>query len=226
MMGSGFCAAALLLLATAPTPPGVLDRARVGEWVTYRADGGGARVSYLRLAVVEAAVDSQGRAAVWVELEVATHPDFTSPLARLAVLAARSEGLARGGVTRFILAAGAGAPEEVPVERLDGFLPPALREVTTGQRTAPRTASTVGLPRRIERVVSTHAGTFTASCFDAVSDSVTLHSVCTHPAVPLFGWLVWELPSVGHSLRLHAYGTAARRRMLPGANRPTIGQER
>ena len=46
----------------------------VGDWVTYRLDGGGARVHYWRMAVVGEEKDQYERDAVWLEMEMGTHP--------------------------------------------------------------------------------------------------------------------------------------------------------
>ncbi len=204
-------------------PPGadsapVLQRARVGEWVTYRLDGGGGRVSYLRLAVTSEQPDASGRPAVWVDLELGLEERLRAPLARISVLAARQEGLTRAGISRLIVGAGSARPQELDPAGFSRWVPAPLLSAPT----APGRAQVV----TVERSVSTPAGTVRARCAQTTLGDQVLHSVCTHPGIPLLGLAEVSLPRLGHSLRLQASGVAASRRMPPDAVRPTIGQER
>ena len=71
-----------------------LRTTQVGDWVTYKLDGGGARVHYWRLAVVGEEQDKLGRDALWLEMEWGTHPAMRAPLAQIRMLIARGDGVA------------------------------------------------------------------------------------------------------------------------------------
>ena len=62
-----------------------LRTTQVGDWVTYKLDGGGARVHYWRLAVVGEEKDKLGRDALWLEMEMGTHPARRAPLSQIRV---------------------------------------------------------------------------------------------------------------------------------------------
>lgn len=200
---------ALLALAVAASP---LERAGLGDWGVFELDGGGNRRSYLRIAAVGAEPDALGRDALWLELEIALEPTFASPIARMALLAARSAGLGPGGVSRLLWAVGAAAPEEVPPEHLERLLPIRL-EVQSSSVAPPGT--------KVVRARLPWSGAgrqFLAQCAETRRGGVLLHRICAAVDAPLLGLLELAVPSVGQSVRLWAAGTAASRRM------PAVGK--
>ena len=103
-----------------------LRTTQVGDWVTYKLDGGGARVHYWRLAVVGEEKDKLGRDALWLEMEMGTHPAMRAPLSQIRMLIARGQGggaaFDPSGVTRLIVAIGFDKPQEYSQEALDWAL--------------------------------------------------------------------------------------------------------
>ncbi|HLL84237.1 MAG TPA: hypothetical protein VK420_16360, partial [Longimicrobium sp.] len=106
--------------------------ARVGEWVTYRMEGGGeGPASFWRMAVGGEERDNRGREAVWIEMELGQQRELAAPLAQWRLLVARQAGLSAEGVTRLQVALGFDRPREVSPEALPAFfgaavpLPPA-----------------------------------------------------------------------------------------------------
>jgi len=223
MKGASWCIAAAL--AVGATARGVqaeaqpLSRARVGEWVEYHLGGGG-RGGYLRLSVVGEERDDRGRDAVWLEIEVADHPSFEAPLARMAVLASRSAGLTEEGISRVVLAPGAERPAEVARSALASLWP---------SRGLPRPAPPgggqgveVGRPR----VISTPAGPVRATPVEVRAEGILLQRFWSSAEVPLIGLARIEAPQAGQSLDLQGFGTAASRRMpLPGPEPGSIRTE-
>lgn len=206
----------LAVLAGAPQAE-ALTQAPVGAWTTYVADGGGGRVSYLRFAVVAEQRDGLGREAVWLELEIGLDPGLASPIARLAALAAREEGLTPDGVTRLILAVGTGEPVELRPEELHRFWPSSPARL-------PRIDSLpAGLTvHSVARTISTPRGALSSRCAETRRGPLVVHSVCVAEAVPILGVVELSLPGAGQSLRVQAWGTAASRRMPVVASAPSI----
>lgn len=224
MKRASWCiAAALAVGATAravqaEAPP--LSRAKVGQWVEYHLDGGAGRGGYLRLSVVGEERDDRGRDAVWLEIEVADHPGFEAPLARMAVLASRSEGLTGEGISRVVLAPGAERPAEVAGPVLASIWPsPALPRPAAAGGAA---GVEVGRPK----VISTAAGPIRATPVEVRAAGILVQRFWSSPEVPLLGLVRIEAPQAGQSMDLQGFGTAATRRMpLPGPEPGSIRAE-
>src|SRR5262249_61955755 len=71
-----------------------------GDWISYRTDAGGGRVSFWRLSAVGSEKDALGRDALWVEVEVGQHEELRASLLQMKVMGARGEGLGAGGGTQ------------------------------------------------------------------------------------------------------------------------------
>src|SRR5262249_60516292 len=84
--------------------------AKRGDWISYRTDAGGGRVSFWRLSVIGAEKDALGRDALWIEVELGQHQDLPAPLLQMKRLGAIGNGLGAEGVTRIFLAVGADPP--------------------------------------------------------------------------------------------------------------------
>lgn len=198
-------------------PSSGLEDAKVGEWVVYRLDGGPGRVSYLRLAVVEAEQD-----AVWLELEVAATADLRRPLAQLAVLVDRRRGLRPDGIRRLVLAHGTDRPSEVD--------PLRLAALVTSHFPGPAAVAAIGSEaiRTNHRTqeVSTPMGPIRARAIEVVAGGRVIQRFWTAPTVPLLRLASIELPCEGQSAAVQSFGTAARRRMPPPPPQgPSIGPE-
>src|SRR5215218_4854401 len=122
----------VLLLAALParaqTPPAVrtlvehmsrgIRATKVGDWVTYKLDGGGSRVHYWRLAAVAEQKDAQARDALWIEIDIGAHPAMAAPLGQMKLLVAKDAGLNAQGITRLVVATGFDRPQEYSQEAL------------------------------------------------------------------------------------------------------------
>jgi hypothetical protein len=201
--------------------PGPLT-ARVGEWVTYRLDGGGGRASFWRMAVVGETRDKQGREAVWIEMELGQHPELAAPLAQVRVLVARSVGLSSGGVTRLQVAQGFDRPREVSPEAFPAFLHAPLPPAPPSGWAGPVQVRTGAALR-----LMTPAGTLSARPIELVLGRLVVRRLWLSPEVPVLGLAKLELPAAGQVMEVEAHGTDAEPRMAPPApEAPQIQLER
>jgi hypothetical protein len=228
----------LVLLAAAPAPaamPGktLLDhlarglrKTQPGDWVTYKLDGGGARVHYWRMAVVGEEKDRLGRDALWLEMEMGTHPAMRAPLSQIRMLVARGNGVAfdAGGVTRLIVAMGFDRPQEYSQEALDWALT---------KHSQPRPSSP---PRRLpeapmvrsgqETRLMTPAGTVTAVPIEVVYRSTVIKRTWVSREIPILQLAKIEIPRIAHGLEVFEYGVNAKPRMLlPDPKTPQVKLE-
>jgi hypothetical protein len=194
----------VLSVALAQSPADGLRDARVGQWVSFRVDGGGGRVGHLRVAVVGDDADARGRAAVWVEAELGLSPD--APLMRLRFLAARRAAWSDGRVSRLWMAVGDEPPREVPPDALArGLWPVHLSDAVSGANQT--------------RVLATPAGPIPARCVRAAGGG----EACFSRRIPVLPVARLSLPSAGQFLEVEGFGTAAKARMVPpGDHAPTI----
>jgi hypothetical protein len=228
----------LVLCAAAPAPaamPGktLLDhlakglrKTQPGDWVTYKLDGGGARVHYWRLAVVGEEKDKLGRDALWLEMEMGTHPAMRAPLSQIRMLVARGNGVAfdANGVTRLIVAMGFDRPQEYSQEALDWALT---------KRSQPQPASP---PRKLpeapvvrsgqETRLMTPAGTVTAVPIEVIYRSTVIKKTWVSREIPILQLAKIEIPRIAHALEVFEYGVNAKPRMLlPDPKTPQVKLE-
>jgi hypothetical protein len=229
----------LVLLAAAPAPGAMPGRSlrdhlakglrttQVGDWVTYKLDGGGARVHYWRLAVVGEEKDKLGRDALWLEMEMGTHPAMRAPLAQIRMLVARGNGAAfdPGGVTRLIVAMGFDRPQEYSQEALDwaltkhGKAPPAASRPT---QPASRPVVRSGQETRL----MTPAGTVTAVPIEVLYRSTIIKRTWMSREIPILQLAKIEIPRIAHALEVFEYGVNAKPRMLlPDPKTPLVRME-
>lgn len=235
-------ALALLLLVSVPASaamPGreLLDHlakglrtTQVGDWVTYKLDGGGARVHYWRLAVVGEEKDKLGRDALWLEMEMGTHPAMRAPLSQIRMLIARGQGggaaFDPNGVTRLIVAMGFDKPQEYSQEALDWALTkhpssqpkPAARPRQAGEPPVVRSGK--------ETRLMTPAGTVTAVPIEVMYRSTVIKRTWMSREIPILQLAKVEIPRIAHSLEVFEFGVNAKSRMLlPDPKTPTVKME-
>ncbi|HVG63825.1 MAG TPA: hypothetical protein VNA24_34995 [Hyalangium sp.] len=228
----------LVLLAAAPAPaamPGktLLDhlakglrKTQPGDWVTYKLDGGGARVHYWRLAVVGEEKDRLGRDALWLEMEMGTHPAMRAPLSQLRMLVARGNGVAfdAGGVTRLIVAMGFDRPQEYSQEALAWALTKRSQPQPSGPPRRPPEAPMVRSGQ--ETRLMTPAGTVTAVPIDVLYRSTIVKRTWVSREIPILQLAKIEIPRIAHALEVFEYGVNAKPRMLlPDPKTPQVRLE-
>jgi len=233
-------ALALLMLVAAPASaamPGkdLLDHlskglrtTQVGDWVTYKLDGGGARVHYWRLAVVGEQKDRLGRDALWLEMEMGTHPAMRAPLSQIRMLIARGQSGAAAfdprGVTRLIVAMGFDKPQEYSQEALDWALTkhPQPRPAPPPQRLAEPPVVRSGKETRL----MTPAGTVTAVPLEVMYRSTVIKRTWMSREIPILQLAKVEIPRIAHAMEVFEYGVNAKPRMLlPDPKTPQVKLE-
>ena len=202
-----------------------MDGASVGEWATFKLDGGGDRVNYIRLAVVGEEPDRFHRPAYWLELDFGQHPAMRAPLMQLRMLIARKEGMTREGVTRIFIAVGAERPNELDDQAVASFFardpkPPAA--AAAAPVSVPGLNTFVGQPTRLV----TLAGTVEASVLEIRLRSTMVKRIWTSPQVPLIHLAKLEIPAIAHSIEVRDFGINAHGQMaLPAPGTPKIKLE-
>jgi hypothetical protein len=204
-----------------------LRTTQVGDWVTYKLDGGGARVHYWRLAVVGQEKDKLGRDALWLEMDMGTHPEMRAPLSQIRMLIAKGDGVAfdPNGVTRLIVAMGFDRPQEYSHEALDWTLtrharpkPPAPRQGKVPYTPVVRLGQ--------ETRLMTPAGTLTAVPIEVLYRSTVIKRTWMSREVPILNLAKIEIPRIAHALEVHEYGVNAKPRMLlPDPKTPLVKME-
>jgi len=204
-----------------------LRTTKVGDWVTYKLDGGGARVHYWRLAVVGEEKDKLGRDALWLEMDMGTHPEMRSPLSQIRMLIARGDGVAfdANGITRLIVAMGFDRPQEYSDE--------ALQWALTNQ-SKPKPPQPQANKARFNPVVRsgqetrlmTPAGTVTAVPVEVLYRSTVVKRTWLSREIPILNLAKIEIPRIAHALEVHEYGVNAKPRMLlPDPKTPLVKME-
>lgn len=188
-----------------------ITQAKVGEWATFRIDGGDDRVHFWRLAVVGEETDKKGRPACWLELDMGQHPAMKAPLFQLKLLVARAVGLNPDGVTRAIIAVGTEKPNELADDAAARLL----------QDDAPPTQpSPKGLPVDLTRFTGqptrlvTLAGTVTATPVELRLRSSMVKRVWVSEQVPLLHVAKMEIPGIGHTIEVRDFGINAQPQLL------------
>lgn len=233
-------ALALMLLVAAPAPASMpggkavmehlakgLRTTQVGDWVTYKLDGGGARVHYWRLAVVGEEKDKLGRDALWLEMEWGTHPAMKAPLAQIRMLIARGDGVAfdANAITRLIAAIGFDRPQEYSQEALDWALTkhdPPGEPAAAQQRLPEPPVVRSGKETRL----MTPAGTVTAVPVEVMYRSTVIKRTWVSREIPILQLAKIEIPRISHALEVAEYGVNAKPRMLlPDPKTPLVKME-
>ena len=193
--------------------------AKRGDWISYRTDAGGGRVSFWRLSAVGAEKDALGRDALWVEVELGQHENLRAPLLQMKMLIARGEGLGADGVTRLFVAIGADPPQEISPDRLH-----------TLWRSPPAGAHGPGeeiIRTRDERRLMTHAGTLPAIPIEIYHRGSLIERIWMSHRLPLLGLAKLEMPSIGHAMEVTGFGhDAVPRMILPDGGEPEIRLDR
>lgn len=208
---------------TEPLRAGITD-GRVGEWATFRIDGGGDRVHFWRIAVVGEETDKKGRPACWLELDMGQHHAMKAPMLQLRMLVARAVGLNADGVSRVFIAVGTEKPNELTDEAVTKLLvsdrPPAPKTVDTGPKVA--LTSFTGKPTQL----MTMAGTVSATPVEVRLRSSMVKRIWISEQVPLLHLAKMEIPAIAHSIEVRDYGINARSQMvLPPAGTAKIKLE-
>lgn len=200
---------------------GVRD-ARPGDWISYRTDAGGGRVSFWRFSVVGAEKDVRGRDSLWIEIELGDHSDLRAPLAQIRMLVARETGLTAEAVTRVLVALGADQPQEISPEQLGRILQPEGAPARV--RPEPIASETIR-PGRESRLM-THAGTLSAVPIEIYRGGTLVERVWMSYRLPLLHLAKLELPGIGHVMEVRDFGFDARPRMaLPAAEQAKVRLE-
>ena len=193
--------------------------AKRGDWISYRTDAGGGRVSFWRLSAVGAEKDALGRDALWIEVELGQHQDLSAPLLQMKMLVAIGEGLGAEGVTRLFVAIGADPPQEISPDQLHTLwrLPPAHAH-GPGEEI---------IRAREEGRLMTHAGTLPAVSIEIYHSGLLIERVWMSHRLPLLGLAKLEIPSIGHAMEVTGFGRDAVPRMnLPDGGDPKIRLDR
>lgn len=213
-----------LLLAAAPGPMSGpvgkalteplklgITQAKVGEWATFRIDGGPDRVHFWRVAIVGEETDKKGRPACWLELDMGQHPAMKAPLMQLKLLVARAVGLNADGVTRAIIAVGT----EKPNELADDAAARLLQDESPPPHPAPgklpvELKSFAGAPTRLV----TLAGTVTATPVETRLRSSVVKRIWVSEQIPLLKVAKMEIPGIGQTIEVRDFGINAQPQMV------------
>lgn len=210
--------------------------ARVGDWVTYRFDGGagGNRVYYWRMAVVGEEKDKAGRDSVWVEMEAGTHPAMKAPLVQMRMLVAREgEHIRYDAISRLFVGGPIDRPQEYSQEALDHVLKQMDEQARDDGKPDPdddKTPVPPG-PKPVlrsgkETRVMTLAGTVTAVPVEAVMKKTVIKRMWISREIPLMQLAKMEIPGIAHSMEVAEYGIDAKPRMvLPAPSAPKVQLE-
>jgi hypothetical protein len=221
------------LPAQAQTPPAVrtllahmakgVRTTKVGDWVTYRLDGGGRRVHYWRLAAVGEERDRLGRDALWIEVDMGTHPGMAAPLAQLKMLVAREAGISEQGISRLIVATGFDRPQEYSPEALAVALKGAPR---TPRAAAPPLGAAPSIQSGREQQLMTLAGTVAAVPMEVRYRSTVIKRMWMSREIPVLQLAKIEIPGIGQAMEVRDFGVKAKPQMrLPAPDAPKVKLE-
>jgi hypothetical protein len=205
-----------------------LRTTQVGDWVTYKMDGGGARVHYWRLAVVGEEKDKLGRDALWLEMDMATHPEMRAPLSQIRMLIARGNGVAfdANGITRLVVAMGFDRPQEYSQEALEWTLTKHSQPKPKAAPQAKKLPQAPVVRFGNETRLMTPAGTVTAVPIEVIYRSTVIKRTWMSREVPILNLAKIEIPRIAHALEVHEYGVNAKPRMLlPDPKTPLVKME-
>ncbi len=201
-----------------------VHEAKPGDWISYRVNAGGGRVSFWRFSVVGAEKDSRGRDAIWIEIEVGQHGELLAPLAQIRILVAHEAGLTPRGVTRVFVALGADQPREIAPDELDRLLPPGA---ALGRKLPTPMDSLDTIRPGPEIKLMTLAGTLPAVPVEIYRQGSLVQRVWMSYRLPLLHLAKLEIPAIGHAMEVNGFGlNASARLILPAADEPRIRLER
>lgn len=208
--------------------------ARVGDFATYRFDGGGLRVFYWRTAVVGEDKDKSGRDAVWVEMEAGTHPAMKSPLMQMRMLVAREgDEIRYDAISRLFIGGPFDRPQEYSQEALEHVLKQQKEEQASIQqsRAAPAKAPPAAGVKPVirsgkETRLMTLAGTVTAVPVEVLFKNTVIKRMWISREVPLMNLVKMEIPGIAHTMEVAEYGIDAKPRMvMPPPDAPKVRLE-
>lgn len=201
--------------------------ARPGEWISYRADGGGKRVSFWRFAAVGDEKDAAGREAMWVEIELAAHPDLRAPIFQMKMLVAREEQSGTERVSRLFVVLGADPPQEISQDQVYRLLH-VPGSVDARLMAVDDSVSTEEIIRTGEETrLMTRAGTLPAVPIEVYFRGSLVERIWMSRRLPVLGLAKLEMPAIGYSMEVTGFGQDAVPRMiLPQAVDPKIRLER
>jgi hypothetical protein len=191
-----------------------LPPAAVGQWVTYRLDGGMNRVAYWRLSVVGKQRDREGRNAVWVEMELSQTAKMVAPLFQMRLLVATREGLQADGISRVIVAAGVEKPQELDaksVQRLNEKKPAAVAPNPEAERIRADVHLRAGKAKKL----MTLAGTLDAVPVEMLYRDTVVERFWMSRQVPVLQLAKIEMPAIDQTMEVRDYGLDARPMMRP-----------
>lgn len=204
-----------------------LPPAAVGQWVTYTLHGTGRpNDAFWRLAVVGKQKDEKGRDAVWVEMELAQHPNFVAPLFQMKMLVANDNGLQANGITRAVLAIGAGQPQEVDpaslVRKRRDDSPPQPAKVHSVMFEGHPMVMRAGKRSKL----MTAAGTVDATPVELVYRRTVVQRYWISKEIPVLQLAKIEIPNLDDSMEVRDYGLDAKPMIhFPDPNAPKISLE-
>jgi hypothetical protein len=221
------------LPAGAQAPPAVrtlvehmargIRQTQVGDWVTYKLDGGGKRVHYWRLAAVSQEKDRLGRDALWIEIDMGTHPGMVAPLAQMKMLVAKDVGISAQGITRLIVATGFDRPQE--------YSPEALASALDKEPQAPRPAQAPGglrpqVQSGREVQLMTLAGTVPAVPLEVRYRNTVVKRMWLSREIPVLQLAKIEIPGIGQAMEVRDFGVDAKPMMaIPPPDAPKVKLE-
>lgn len=197
-----------------------LPPAAVGQWVTYALHGSGVnRDAYWRLSIVGKQKDGRGREAVWLEMELSEKPSFVAPLLQLKMLVASKGGLQAEGISRAVLAIGAGRPQEVDPVSLSRHLGPG--EARGGSHLYE--GAEVMLRPGKSRPLMTAAGTVHALPVELVYRQTVIQRYWVSREIPVLQLAKIEIPGIEDTMEVRDYGLDAKPMIhFPDPDAPTI----
>ena len=186
-----------------------------GEWISYRAQAGGERVSFWRFSAVGAEKDARRREALWIELELGHQPDLRAPLLQMKMLVARTEQANGERVTRLFVALGADPAQEISEDQLHRLLHlPQMAEprlvATAGDSPSPDEIIRTGEEARL----MTRAGTLLAIPIEIYFRGSLVERIWMSRRLPLLGLAKLEMPGTGYLMEVTGFGKGAAARMI------------
>ena len=201
-----------------------LPPAAVGQWVTYRLDGGLNRSGYWRLSVVGKQRDEQGRDAVWVEMELSQTAKMVAPLFQMRMLVANRGGLQADGISRVIVAAGVEKPQELDARAVHVLNErPSAGPASPDSEAEHLSRADVHLRAGKARKLMTLAGTLEAVPVEMLYRDTVVERFWMSRQVPVLQLAKIEMPAIDQSMEVRDYGLDARPMMhLPDPSAPKL----
>lgn len=203
-----------------------LPPAAVGQWVTYALHGTGGRDAFWRLSIVGKQKDEKGRDAVWLEMEMGQHPNFVAPLFQMKMLVANQGGLRFDGISRAVLAIGAGQPQEVDPKSLAETNKPSRPASASARHTALYNGAEISFRAGKHRPLMTAAGTVDSLPVELVYRQTVIQRYWVSKEIPVLQLAKIEIPGIEDSLEVRDYGLNAKPLIhFPDPSAPKISLE-